>query len=126
MTDLETTRVAVVSGAARGIGDAICQALHLDGWVTVGIDLDRADGSTRAVVGDVTSEATWAEALVQAQSLGVLSGVVNNAGFQGPSSVLADVALEDHLRVMDVNVTSAFLGTRLGMRNLVEGGAVDE
>jgi NAD(P)-dependent dehydrogenase (short-subunit alcohol dehydrogenase family) len=61
---------------------------------------------------DVTSEADWARAVGTATSrFGRLDILVNNAGIGGPGRV-EDTTLEDWNRVMDVNSTGVFLGSR--------------
>jgi NAD(P)-dependent dehydrogenase (short-subunit alcohol dehydrogenase family) len=117
-------QVAIVSGAARGIGAAVCGRLTGLGWQVVAVDLDEAAGATTSVVGDVTAEATWEHAARAAADLGTLTGIVNNAGAQGPATTIADTAVDDFDRIIAVNGRSAFLGTRLGLRTLSAGGSV--
>jgi NAD(P)-dependent dehydrogenase (short-subunit alcohol dehydrogenase family) len=116
--------VAIVSGAARGIGASVVERLVAAGWSVVGIDLDTAESAAAWVEGDVTREDTWQRARDLAADLGALRVVVNNAGAQGAGARIADTEVEDFGRVMDVNVRSAFLGTRLALRHAEPGGAV--
>lgn len=116
--------VAVVSGAARGIGAAVCERLAAAGWRTVGLDLDDVADVDLAVTGDVTDEAVWERAVEAARGLGTFAGVVNNAGIQGRASLLRETTLAEHRQVVDVNLTSAFLGTRAALVHLGQGGAV--
>lgn len=122
------TRVAIVSGSSRGIGAATVDRLRLDGWLVVGVDLDDAGTpepeGVRRVAGDVTSEATWVELIDLASSWGTLGAVVNNAGIQGAGATLAETNLADFTRVLDVNVRSAFLGTRAGLAHGAPGTAI--
>jgi NAD(P)-dependent dehydrogenase (short-subunit alcohol dehydrogenase family) len=116
--------VAIVSGAARGIGASVVERFVAAGWSVVGVDLDTGESDGAWVAGDVTSEDTWQRALALAEDLGPLRVVVNNAGAQGVGGRIADTEVEDFDRVIDVNVRSAFLGTRLALRHAVPGGAV--
>jgi len=119
--------VVIVTGAALGIGAATSEALVTRGWVVVAVDLDfpdpQAPGITQ-LVGDVTAEHTWEEATAAAQAAGELTGIVNNAGIQGAGSRLVDTALEEHKRILDVNVDGTFLGVRAGLRVLPRGGSI--
>ena len=121
-------RVAIVTGASRGIGAAVVELLHTEGWLIVGADLDvpeeeRRDG-VRRVVGDVTREDTWEELLGAADAMGRLRGVVNNAGMQGRGQRLAETSIADFASVLTVNVHSAFLGTRVALQRAEPGSAV--
>jgi NAD(P)-dependent dehydrogenase (short-subunit alcohol dehydrogenase family) len=118
--------VAIVTGASRGIGAATVTALSDAGWRIVAVDLDTATGSDRVLrlAGDVTLEETWEHAVEQATGLGALRGVVNNAGLQGAGARLADTALDEHRRILQVNVDSTFLGLRTALRHLPRGGSV--
>jgi len=108
-------RVAIVTGAARGIGLAIARALRADGLVVIGIDADeerlRRSANThafRAKPADVTDpvaiERVFAETV---DELGGLDVLVNNAGtcFMNDFTEIAPDELE---RQMAVNFKSAF------------------
>jgi NAD(P)-dependent dehydrogenase (short-subunit alcohol dehydrogenase family) len=75
---------------------------------------------------DVTREADWTAAVNTAVSrFGKLDVLVNNAGVGGPGRV-EDVTLEEWNRVMDINSTGVFLGTRaaIGAMRRAGGGAI--
>lgn len=120
--------VAIVTGAARGIGAATVDRLLVDGWIVVGADLEEADVAgrrpTRSVLGDVTSESTWEKLVGAAAELGPLGAVINNAGAQGRGGLLAETSVDDFLGVLGVNVTSAFLGTRAALTHGAPGASV--
>jgi NAD(P)-dependent dehydrogenase (short-subunit alcohol dehydrogenase family) len=115
----QTSKVAVVTGAGRGIGAATVQRLSRDGWRVAAADLD--DAAANAVAGqasgigvacDVGSEADLhrlIEAVVGAY--GRIDAIVSNAGInvRGP---LASLTLESWNRVLAVNLTAAFLLAR--------------
>lgn len=120
-----TGRVAVVTGAASGIGRAaVKRILEQDGRV-VAVDLHESglnwlreadpDGSrTRAVAGDVTSEATNARAVAAANELGGLNAMLLNAGLPANGSIESlDMATFD--RVIAVNLRAVVLGVRAGL-----------
>lgn len=109
-------RVAVVTGASRGIGRAVAGRLARDGFAVVALGRDSealADTATlheRISVDqcDVTDEARVAELFAALPRVDVL---VNNAGIAG-SNPLARITLEEWSRHLAVNATGAFLCTR--------------
>ena len=107
--------VAIVTGASRGLGLALTTRLVADGWQVV---VDARDGealarsvadlgdAVTAIPGDV-SEPAHREALVrQAEDLGRLDLLVNNASLLGPSPqpALADYPLDVLRTVLEVNL----------------------
>ena len=116
-------KVALISGAARGIGAETARRMAEAGAkVVVGDVLDAsgtaksitdAGGSAIAVALDVTREAAWTAAVGAAeQHFGRLDILVNNAGiFLGRD--FEEVSLEDWQRMLDVNMTGVFLGTKI-------------
>lgn len=113
-------RVAVVTGAARGIGLAIGARLASDGFAVALWDRDagalegaaqalRESGATvLAVPVDITDRAGVDQALAQAtQALGVPTALVNNAAILGRSGPTIDASVDEWKRVFDVNVFGA-------------------
>ena len=114
---MEGHRVAIVTGASRGLGLALARALAARGWRLV-IDARGGDGlararreledhtAVRAIAGDVTDEAHRVRLVAEAVAIGGLDLLVNNASLLGPSPqpALADYPLEVLERVYRVNV----------------------
>jgi NAD(P)-dependent dehydrogenase (short-subunit alcohol dehydrogenase family) len=127
-------RVALVTGAASGIGRATAILLARQGATVVAADLDgegaaatveaiAAAGGTAVVHAlDVTSEAAWDAAMERVErTWGRLNVLVNCAGIAlvGP---VADTSLADWRRVLAVNLDGVFLGTRAGVRAMRRSG----
>lgn len=123
--------VAVVTGAASGIGRAIAQLLEERGWHVVAVDRDEAGLATVATdtITPVTVDITSAEQCVQiattAQALGSLKALVNCAGVELHGTVI-DMTEDDWDLVMAVNLKAAYLVGRqcLPLMEQAGGGAV--
>jgi NAD(P)-dependent dehydrogenase (short-subunit alcohol dehydrogenase family) len=127
-------KVALVSGAARGIGaETALRMAEAGAKVVVGDILDeRGRETVSAIAGmggtasyvhlDVTSEAGWTAALAAAtKQFGGLDILVNNAGiFLGRDFM--EATLEDWHRLVAINMTGVFLGTRTCAPALAERG----
>jgi NAD(P)-dependent dehydrogenase (short-subunit alcohol dehydrogenase family) len=124
-------RVAVVTGAGRGIGAATARALADAGLnvVLAGRTRDQIERQAselmargrraRAVVCDVTSEASVTALSREAAELGPVAVLVNNAGAAGSSPVVR-TTLEEWNRLMAVNATGAFLCIRAFLSGMLE------
>jgi NAD(P)-dependent dehydrogenase (short-subunit alcohol dehydrogenase family) len=113
-------RAALVTGAARGIGRAITAGLLGEGWSVAVVDADRAaaeatlgdlDAGGRAtlVLADVGDEDAVRQAVATTvEAFGRLDAVVSNAGVMVRKPV-AELGLDEWRRVLDTNLTAAFL-----------------
>lgn len=124
-------RVALVTGAARGLGQEFCVALAARGHAVAGLDVDDMSDTERRIgpagrfVGlsaDVTS-APSVEAAVEkaAGAFGGLHIVVNNAGVY-PAIAFEDTTLAEWHRIMRVNLDGPFLVTRAALPHLRAAG----
>jgi NAD(P)-dependent dehydrogenase (short-subunit alcohol dehydrogenase family) len=121
--------VAVVTGAAGGIGRAVVERLVDNGWQIVAVDVD-PDGlkaiersSVLTVVGDVRDRSTHAHAAIRARDLGTLTGWVNNAAVQVDQS--AEELDEESLRLqIEVNLMGSMWGCAEAVRNMAGGGSI--
>ena len=131
-------KVALISGGARGIGAATARLFAQEGArVVVGdvlepegraleAELSGRGGQAAFVSLDVTREPDWERAVAAAVTrFGKLDVLVNNAGIGGAGRV-EDTTLEEWHRVMEVNATGVFLGTRAAIPALrrAGGGAI--
>ena len=123
------TRVALVTGAARGLGEGIASRLLDDGWCVVLADasgahdtaarLDPAQRTATGVDMDVTLEQDCARAVATAVDVfGGLDALVNNAGVGGPSTPVHATDPDDFRRVLDVNLVGPFLMARAAIPEL--------
>ena len=103
--------VALVTGAARGIGAAIAARLSRDGWEVVAADRNPAP-TGRAVVCDVSDEGAVSSLIASvAATEGRLDALICNAGFMIRKPI-ADLTLAEWSSVLATNLTSTFLLVR--------------
>jgi len=134
MTQRLGGRVAVVTGAGRGIGQSVAERLAADGAAVAVVDLDdaaarsvadgivAAGGRALAVRCDVTSpDAVKAMAATVAATFGGIDILVNNAGILRSTKVMDMTAEEWHL-VVDANLTSTFLCSQAVQPWMVKAG----
>ncbi|MGW4536106.1 3-oxoacyl-ACP reductase FabG [Nocardia sp. NPDC004340] len=126
------SKVAVVTGAARGIGAGTAARLAADGFAVAIVDLDEAAckdavdaiaaaGGTAIAVGcNVTDEAQVAAAFERvAAELGSVDVLVNNAGVLR-DNLLFKMSVDDWDLVMSVHLKGAFLCTREAQKYMVK------
>jgi 3-oxoacyl-[acyl-carrier protein] reductase len=114
-------RTAVVTGAARGIGRGIANALVDHGARVAAIDVDWPSNSSevgRAYTCDISDPSAVQECFDSIeQDLGPVSILVNNAAILRPASLL-ELSLEDWQRTLDINITGAFLCTKRAVSSM--------
>jgi 3-oxoacyl-[acyl-carrier protein] reductase len=126
--------VAIVTGAARGIGAGVARRLADDGMAVAVVDLDedscgetvqsisRQGGTALAVGADVADETAVQEAVERiAAELGAPTVLVNNAGILR-DNLLRKMTLTDWDLVMGVHLRGAFLMTRATQGSMSEAG----
>jgi len=105
-------KIAIVTGAAQGIGRAIAEGLAREGAQVVIADLNAPEGGIRA---DVSSEDDVARMVEETLGRhGSIDILVNNAGVYASLEMRAftEIPLDEWNRVMEVNVASMFLTCR--------------
>jgi NAD(P)-dependent dehydrogenase (short-subunit alcohol dehydrogenase family) len=109
-------RVALVSGAAGGIGAAVAARLADEGATVVGVDVAPVEGGIRC---DVTDEDSCAAAVAQVvDAHGRLDILANVAGI-GTAAAVCDVDPDEWRRIIDVNLTGTFLLSQAGVPALL-------
>ncbi|HTL84562.1 MAG TPA: SDR family oxidoreductase [Acidimicrobiia bacterium] len=128
-------KVAVITGAGSGMAKASVKVFAREGAKVIAADISGGEKDTAAEIGegvvpfhcDVTNEAD-VEATMRAavEEFGRLDAVLNVAGI-GDAAMIKDVTMEHYDRVMDIDLRGVLLGTKHGIRTMVEcgnGGAI--
>ena len=129
---VDSTRVAIVTGGARGIGAATAQRLAQDGFAVAVLDLDEASaqgtvdaikaaGGQGLAVGADVSDAEQVQTAVDriASELGAPVVLVNNAGVLR-DNMLFKMSDSDWDIVMNVHLRGAFLMARAAQKHMIE------
>jgi 3(or 17)beta-hydroxysteroid dehydrogenase len=127
-------KIALISGGARGMGAVEARLFAKEGAkVTIGdvledegrkleAEINATGGEALFVRLDVTHEADWQKAVeATVNRFGKLDVLVNNAGISGRGRV-EDTTVEEWDRVMDVNAKGVFLGTKVAIAAMRQGG----
>src|SRR3972149_2386049 len=119
-----SNRVALVTGAASGIGEAVATRLLAEGARVASFDLPaEAPEGGLARAGDVSRSAEVEAAVAQAEeSLGPIDVLVCSAGVPGASLRTVEVTDEEWRRVMGINADGVFYCNRAVIPGMVERG----
>jgi NAD(P)-dependent dehydrogenase (short-subunit alcohol dehydrogenase family) len=127
-----SNKVALVTGASSGIGEATAKRFARDGAQVLVTDIDEENG--RRVVDEIGAAARWfaadtsdpaqVEAMVQeaVDAFGGLDIAVNNAGIGGPQAMVGDYPLDGWRKVMSVNLDGVFYGMRYQIPAMLKRG----
>jgi NAD(P)-dependent dehydrogenase (short-subunit alcohol dehydrogenase family) len=125
-------RVILVAGAASGIGRAMVERFVAEGARVACADLNRdAAGALARMIGpqaiglacDVTVEASARAAVERTvEEFGALHGLVNNAAAPSTDGTVAEIALADWQREIDVSLTGAYLMSKYAVPAIAKSG----
>lgn len=124
-------KVAIITGAAQGMGAAHAKLFVENGAKVVLTDLNEEKGNAFAaelgenaifVKQNVTSEEDWATVIAKAEeAFGPVNVLVNNAGITMAKNML-EVTLEEYRRIVDINQVSVFLGMKSVASSMAKAG----
>jgi len=125
-------RVALVTGAARGIGAAIAERLARDGACVAVADVDLTTATEHAArigrgfavrldVADPESARQAVEAVLQ--RAGRLDVLVNNAGIAGMSAPVADYPIDEWRRILSIDLDGVFYCCKAALPHMLERGS---
>ncbi|WP_299809241.1 SDR family oxidoreductase [uncultured Roseibium sp.] len=123
--------IVIVTGGSRGIGASVCRKLAANGRkVLVNfaqnsgaadelvVEIRAAGGAAVAIQGDVGNEADVLNLFAEADRLGTLTGLVNNAGVLDVAQRVDEMSLERLNRIFSVNVLGSILCAREAVRRM--------
>jgi 3-oxoacyl-[acyl-carrier protein] reductase len=128
-------KVALVTGASRGIGKAIAEIFaaegaslvvnaRSDGLEEVAADIRTKGGNVVAVKGDITDENVVRQCIQACRAAySKLDVLVNNAAAM-PQAVIGMIGLADARKLFDVNVVAAINLTQFAARLMKAGGSI--
>jgi NAD(P)-dependent dehydrogenase (short-subunit alcohol dehydrogenase family) len=131
MSDSLAGKVAIVTGASQGIGNAIARGLASEGARVVVADVNRAEEAAQELEGGIglsvdVADERQVDAMVREviDRCGSIDILVNNAGLYASLQMrpFTDIPVDEWRQVMDVNVLSMFLTTRAVVPHMREHG----
>jgi 3alpha(or 20beta)-hydroxysteroid dehydrogenase len=125
-------KVAIITGAAQGMGEAHARRFVAEGARVVMTDINDEQGEKIAaelgenavfIKADVTSLADWQRVVAETEAtFGPVTVLINNAGIIGPIAETVEFEEEDYLRVCAVNQHSQFYGMKCVIPSMQQAG----
>ena len=125
-------KVAIITGAAQGMGAEHARRFVREGAKTVFTDINETAGTELAaelgadalfISHDVSKESDWADVVAMAEThFGLVNVLVNNAGILGPGVRTAELSEADFSKVCSINQTAVFLGIKHAIPSLIRAG----
>lgn len=126
---MDSTKVAVVTGASRGIGQVVAERLAADGWLVAALARHLPEGSdgTGRILRlrvDVVDEAAVRDSIDRVEyELGPIDLLVNNAGISGQHTSTWEQTTDQWWNVFEVNVRGALHCSHAVLPGMIERGA---
>jgi 3alpha(or 20beta)-hydroxysteroid dehydrogenase len=127
-----TGKVAIITGAAQGMGEAHAKAFVREGGKVILTDLNTSGGEALAsslgpdalfITHDVAVAAQWDSVLAEGEArFGKVNVLVNNAGIIGAIAPTADLSEPDYTKVYEVNQLSVYLGMKTVLPSMIASG----
>jgi 3alpha(or 20beta)-hydroxysteroid dehydrogenase len=125
-------KVAIVTGAAQGMGEAHARTFVREGAKVILTDINREGGEKLAaelgenalfLQHDVANGDDWGRVVADGEAaFGKVTVLVNNAGVIGPVQGLLEFSEEDFLKVCAINQTGVFLGMKAVVPSMIAAG----
>jgi len=117
-------KIALITGASRGIGEGIASAMSDEGAIVIGCDVIpfHSDALDSCETLDVCDEQAWIQLVSRiTAAYGAPNILVNNAGVTG-SDTIENSTLEDWERIIAVDQTGVFLGMKTVLPGMLANG----
>ncbi|MGK2910982.1 MAG: SDR family NAD(P)-dependent oxidoreductase [Sphingobium sp.] len=125
-------KVALITGAAQGMGEAHARLFIREGASVILTDVNQSKGEALAcklggkamfITHDVASAADWANVVALGEArFARITVLVNNAGVIGPVQGLLDFSEADFLKVCAINQLGVFLGMKAVLPSMIAAG----
>lgn len=125
-------KVAIITGAAQGMGEAHARGFVAEGAKVILTDVNVEAGQALAqslgasaifVRHDVANEADWQAVIAQGeQAFGTVNVLINNAGILGQLSSTLELPVSEFEKVCAVNQTGVFLGMKAVLPSMLKAG----
>jgi len=125
-------KVAIVTGGARGMGEAHARKFVAEGAKVVFTDINEAAGQALAqelgenalfIKQDVTSASDWEKVVAETEkTFGLVNVLVNNAGISIANNI-EHMSEEQYRKIIDINQVSVFLGMKAVLASMKQAGS---
>jgi len=125
-------KVAIITGAAQGMGESHVRTFVAQGAKVVFTDLneergkkiaDELGGNAFFIRHDVTKPEEWRNVVAQAEEqFGPVNVLVNNAGILGPVKTITEIEENEYLKVIEVNQNAVYYGMKYTIPSMLKAG----
>lgn len=127
-----TGKVAIITGASQGMGEAHAKAFVAEGAKVILTDINAEAGQKLAdslgesaifIKQDVAKQADWDNVVAKGEAaFGLINVLVNNAGVLGKIASTLEFTQDDFNWVIDINQTGVFLGMKAVIPSMIKAG----